>query len=149
MSQIEGKILGYIRHSFRRFLPYFVATDIYALFQKSFKKNCNIHVQNEERGGGQRRSLMWVSPCFTIFCLRKPRIQKPESEYKTNLKLGEPWICQENCKDIDYILASKYIVFNIWRILKVTVYFLCPFSRQYVLMIWIAFKNRKIRKVFR
>ena len=33
----------------------FVATDVYALFWKSFKKNCNIHVQNEGGGGVKSR----------------------------------------------------------------------------------------------
>ena len=35
----------------------FVATDVYALFKKFFEIICNIHVQNEEGGGGAKGFL--------------------------------------------------------------------------------------------
>ena len=36
-------------------LSNFVGTDVYALFKKSFKNICNIHVQNEWGGGVKGR----------------------------------------------------------------------------------------------
>ena len=49
MSKFWGKF-DIVSTDLRLILSVFVATDVYALFKKSVKKICNIHVQNE--GGG-------------------------------------------------------------------------------------------------
>ena len=50
----------------------FVATDVYALFFKSFKKICNIHVQNE--GGGVEGRLNNVKNCTIYYYVGFPNI---------------------------------------------------------------------------
>merc|ERR1712001_426016 len=60
MSQIGGKMSKFygetdiVSTDLRIILSNFVATDVYALFRKSIKKNCNIMFTTKGGAGGQR-----------------------------------------------------------------------------------------------